>query len=212
MSNLQNNIVELEKDEVLKEVEERLNNGENPLVLINECNQGMTIVGEKFKNNEYFLAELILSGEIFKEAMGIINPHLTKGEKKSDKGKVILATLKGDIHDIGKNIFATLLTTEGFEVLDLGVDVDPQIVVEKVKEFKPDFIGFSALITPTFEPMKEAIEQLEKAGIRDQFKIMVGGGITTPLVKDYIKADFQTIDAMEGVKYCLDNIKIKVKV
>lgn len=212
MSNLQNNIVELEKEKVLKEVEERINKGEDPLVLINECNQGMTIVGDKFKNNEYFLAELILSGEIFKEAMEIINPHLTKGEEESGKGKVILATLKGDIHDIGKNIFATLLTTEGFEVFDLGVDVDPQIVIEKAKEIKPDFIGFSALITPTFEPMKEAIEQLEKDGIRDQFKILVGGGITTPLVKDYIKADFQTIDAMEGVKYCLDNIKIKVKV
>ncbi len=212
MSNLQNNIVELEKDKVLKELEERLNKGEDPLILIDECKQGMTIVGEKFKNNEYFLAELILSGEIFKEAMSIIKPYLTKGKQKADKGKVLLATLKGDIHDIGKNIFATLLTTEGFDVLDLGVDVEPQLIIDKVKEFKPDFIGFSALITPTFEPMKEAVEQLEKAGIRDQFKIMVGGGITTPLVKDYIKADFQTIDAMEGVKYCLENKKIKVQV
>jgi len=212
MFNLENNIVELERDEVLKEVEERLDNGEDPLVLINECNQGMTTVGEKYKNQEYFLAELILSGEIFKEAMEIINPYLTKGKQKEGKGKVILATLKGDIHDIGKNIFATLLTTEGFEVVDLGVDVDIQLVIEKVKEIKPDFIGFSALITPTFEPMKEVVEQLENLGIRDQFKIMVGGGITTPLVKNYIKADFQTIDAMEGIKYCLDNVKIKVKV
>jgi len=126
------------------------------------------------------------------------------------KAKIILVTVQGDIHDLGKSIFATLLKLEGFKIYDLGVDVNPDIVIEKVKEIKPDFLGFSALLTMTFDPMKSIIDRLEKAGLRDNLKIMVGGGITNMLVKDYIGADFQTVDAMEGVQYCLELIKAKV--
>ena len=210
-TDLTNNLVELERDRVLSEVEERLNQGEDPLKIFNECKQGMELVGEKYKNKEYFLAELMLSGDLFREATELIEPFL--GEIKTEgniKGKVILATLKGDIHDLGKDILATLLKLEGFEVYNLGVDVDPDIVVEKVKEIQPDFLGFSSLLTVTFDPMKEVIKRLKEAGLRDKLKIMVGGGITTPLVKDYIGADFQTLDAMEGVQYCLELIKARV--
>jgi len=179
--------------------------------IFEESKQGMELVGEKYKNKEYFLAELMLSGDLFKEIMELIEPQL--GEIKTEgniKGKIILATIQGDIHDLGKDIFATLLKIEGFEVYNLGVDVNPDIIVEKVKEIQPDFLGFSSLLTITFDPMKEVIDKLEEAGLRDKLKIMVGGGITTPLVKDYIRADFQTIDAMEGVNYCLETIKAKV--
>ncbi|MHA2006539.1 MAG: cobalamin B12-binding domain-containing protein [Promethearchaeota archaeon] len=212
-SRLTNNLVELERNQVLSEIKERLNQGEDPMKIFEECKQGMDLVGEKFKTKEYFLAELMLSGDLFREATELIEPHL--GEIKTDeniKGKVLLATIQGDIHDLGKNILATLLKLEGFEVYDLGVDVNPDIVVEKVKEIQPDFLGFSALLTVTFDPMKNVIDKLEEAGLRDKLKIMVGGGITTPLVKEYIGADFQTLDALAGVQYCLELIKSKVVV
>ena len=210
-SNLTNNLVDLERDKVLFEVKERLNQKEDPMKIFEECKQAMEIIGEKYKNKEYFLAELMLSGDLFREATELIEPFL--GEIKADenvKGKVMLATLQGDIHDLGKNILATLLKIEGFEVNDLGVDVHPDNVIDKVKELHPDILGFSALLTTTFDPMKEVIDKLEKAGLRDKLKIMVGGGITTPLVKDYINADFQSIDAMEGVQFCLETIKSRV--
>ena len=140
--------------------------------------------------------------------MDIIEPYFGQTTMKSDsKGKVVLATIQGDIHDIGKNILATLLKIEGFKIFDLGVDVNPEVIIEKVKEIKPDFLGFSALLTITFDPMKQVIEKLKEEGLRDQLKIMVGGGITTSRVTDYIGADFQTIDAMEGVDYCRKIIK-----
>ena len=210
-SSLTTNLIELERDKVLAEVKERLSQGEDPIKIFNECKQGMETVGEKYKNKEYFLAELMLSGDLFRESVELIEPYL--GDKKTEgdvKGKLILATIQGDIHDLGKNILATLLKLEGFEVYDLGVDVSPDIVVEKVKEIQPDFLGFSALLTVTFDPMKEVIDKLKEAGLRDKLKIMVGGGITTSLVKDYVGADFQTIDAVQGVQYCLEIIKSKV--
>ena len=207
-SNLTQNLIELEQDKVLSEIKERLQKGEEPLSIISECNEGMEIIGEKYKNKEYFLAELLLSGELFKEAMDLITPHLSgKAEEKSSKGQVLLATIQGDIHDLGKNILATLLKLEGFKVHDLGVDVNPDLIVEKVKEINPDFLGFSALLSLTFDPMKNVIDKLKAEGLRDGMKIMVGGGVTTSLVKDYIDADFQTIDAMEGVEYCLKNVR-----
>lgn len=210
-SSLTKNLIELEHDKVLAEVKERLSQGKDPMKIFNECKQGMETVGERYKNKEYFLAELMLSGELFRESMELIEPYL--GEKKTEgdiKGKIILVTVQGDIHDLGKNILATLLKLEGFKVYDLGVDVNPDIVIEKVKEIQPDFLGFSALLTITFDPMKKIIDKLKEAGLRDKLKIMVGGGITTKLVKDYIGADFQTIDAMDGVQYCLELIKARV--
>ena len=105
---------------------------------------------------------------------------------------------------MGKDIVATLLEAKGFRVYDLGVDVAPPIVLQKVKEVNPDFVGFSALITTAFESMKEAADMLTEAGLRDQLKLMIGGGVTTPLVQAYVGADFQTVDAMEGVTYCME--------
>ena len=196
-------VVELKRDEVVEEVKQRLNQGEDPIKILGECRKGMTIVGERFQEGDYYLAELMLSAEVFKGAIAILDPYLAKARPTKSPGKVILATPKGDIHDLGKNIMVTLLKAHGFEVHDLGVDVLPETIVEKVKELQPDFVGFSALITVAFDSMKEATDMFEKAGIRDQFKLMVGGGVTTPKVKDYIGADFQTVDATEGVTYCM---------
>jgi methanogenic corrinoid protein MtbC1 len=196
-------IVELERDKALSLAESRSKKGESPLQILEECRHGMSIIGERYQKGEYFLAELMLSADIFKEVTAILEPQLAKVRPPKPAGKIVLATLKGDIHDLGKNLFGSLVKIRGFEVYDLGVDVAPALVVEKVKEVKPNFLGFSALITTAFTCMKEATEMLDEAGLRSQFKVMVGGGVTTPTVRDYVGADFQTTDAMEGVAYCL---------
>lgn len=196
-------LVELESDEVLEVVKSRAEKDEDAIHILEECRRGMTMVGDRFQKGEYFLAELLLSAEIFKGAVAILQPYLAKARPSKPLGRVLLATLKGDIHDLGKNIVATLLQAYGFEVHDLGVDVPPSLVVEKVREVRPDFVGFSALITTAFVSMKEAAEILQQAGLRDHLKIMIGGGVTTPMTKDYVGADFQTLDAMEGVTYCV---------
>lgn len=206
-SKISENIVQLNENEVLNEVKMRLKQGEDPMKIVDDCREGLIIVGEKYKKKEFFLAELILSGEIFKVAMELISPYLIKENEKEIKGKILLATIQGDIHNLGKNIFGTLLKINGFKVYDLGVDVNPEIILDKVREIHPDFIGFSALLTITFDPMKYVIDTLKKENLRNQVKILVGGGVTTSMVKEYIGADFQTIDAMEGIEYCLKNVK-----
>ena len=146
---------------------------------------------------------MILSAEIFKEVAALIEPHLSRAKPACARGRVLIGTLRGDIHDLGKNILITLLRAHAFEVQDLGVDVPPTLVLEKVKEFNPHFVGFSALITTAFPSMKEAVALLQHIGLRDRVRVMIGGGVTTPAVRDYVGADFQTTDAMEGVTYCL---------
>ena len=195
-------IVELKRDAALEGVRDRLEKKGDPIQILDECRQGMTIVGERFQAGDYFLAELMLSAEIFKSAAAILDPYLAGTQARENSGKVLLATPKGDIHDLGKNIVATLLKAHGFDVYDLGVDVPPEIIVAKVRETSPDFVGFSALITVAFDSMKQTVNLLEEAGLRNQLKIMVGGGVTTPEVKRYVGADFQTVDATEGVAYC----------
>jgi dimethylamine corrinoid protein len=196
-------IVNLAGDQVLAEVKRRLETGEDSLKILEECRKGMNVVGEQFNNGEIALAELVLSGEIFKKAFVFLEPNLSKTNTGNIMDKVVIATLQGDIHDLGKGIFVTLLKTRGFEVYDLGVDVEPKIVLEKVKEIRPRFVGFSALITPVLKVMKRAVEILTEEGLRDDVKVLIGGGITTPQSKKYIGADFQTVDAMEGLNYCL---------
>lgn len=196
-------IVDLERDEALAVVKNRAEGGDDPIQILDECRRGMTIVGERFQAGDYFLAELMLSAEIFKGAVAILEPHLSQARPVKPLGTVVLATLKGDIHDLGKNIFSTLLKSQGFDVHDIGVDVNPSLVVDKVREVGPDFVGFSALITSAFDSMKQTADLLQGADLRERFKLMVGGGVTTPVVKDYVGADFQTTDASEGVAYCL---------
>lgn len=196
-------LANLERDRVIELLTSRIQKGEKPLDLLEECRQGMVMVGERFHQGDYFLAELVLSGEIFKEVTAMLRPHLTAERSSKPLGKVVLATPRGDIHELGKNILAMLLEARGFEVHDLGVDVNPELVVERVEQIGPEVVGFSALMTPACVSMKEAVEKLQKAGLRRQVKLMIGGGVTTPLVKEYVGADLQTRDAMEAVEYCL---------
>jgi methanogenic corrinoid protein MtbC1 len=200
---LSTGFVELKRDEVLATVKTRVARGDDSFEILEDARRAMTAVGYKFKEGEMFLAEMLLAAEIFKEIVVILKPHLVLARPHESRGTIVLATPQGDIHDLGKNIFATLLDGQGFRVYDLGVDVDPSLVIETIREVKPDFVGFSALITTAFASMKHVTDILEKAALRDNFKLMVGGGVTTPMLKDHIGADFQSTDAMEGVTYCL---------
>lgn len=196
-------IAELDQDKLIPELKERLGKGENPLDILNECKDGMVDVGDRFAKGDAFLAELVLSGELFKAAIAEIEPYLKAGETGATKGKFLFATLKGDIHFLGKGIVAILLKAYGFEVEDVGEDVPPEVFVERMKEYKPDFVGFSSLLTPNMKEMKKAVDLMKEAGIRDSVKVCIGGGVTNETTREFVGADFQAIDAMETVNWCL---------
>ncbi len=204
-------LVELKHEEALDLVRTRLDGGSSALSILASCREGMNLVGEKFQEGEYYLAELILSAEIFKAAAEILKPHLQSEGSGEALATIVLATMRGDIHDLGKNIFGTLLTAQSFDVKDLGVNVEPQELVDAVQEIKPEFVGFSSLITTSFESTKQAVELLREAGLRNGVKVMVGGGVTTPGFMEYVGADFQTLDAAEGVRYCMDQCEVAAK-
>lgn len=163
--------------------------------------KGMEIVGQKYENNEYFLAELMMAGETMKEGMGILEPHLKAGEMKP-LGKVVIGTVRGDLHDIGKNIFITLLKSAGFEVIDLGVDVPSEKFVENIKQEKPNILAMSALLTTTMLEMETTIKALKKADPRSKVKIIIGGAPITPEYAKKIGADAAARDAVGGVRTC----------
>ena len=204
LENLSMGFIELKRDEVFSTVRARLDRAEDPIQVLEDARLAMVEVGNKFKEGELFLSEMLLAAEIFKEVMSILKPRLLSSSPLQPLGVVVLATPKGDIHDLGKNIFATLLDGQGFKVHDLGVDVDSELIISTIRDVRPDFLGFSALITTAFASMKEVAGLLEKESLRKTLLLMVGGGVTTPMLKDHIGADFQTTDAIEGVSYCLN--------
>jgi methanogenic corrinoid protein MtbC1 len=203
LEDLSAGFIELKRDEVTETVTTWIERGDDPLEILEQARRAMTAVGDRFQEGTLFLAEMMLAAEIFKGVVALLQPLLDRIRPPEPIGRVVLATPKGDIHDLGKAIFGTLLEGQGFEVHDLGVDVEPLLVVETVAEVKPDLVGFSALITSAFASMKQAAELLEKQNLRDSLKLMVGGGVTSPVVKEHVGADFQSTDAMEGVAYCL---------
>ena len=202
MSELAEALADLEEDKVARLVQQKLDASDDPISVLGECRQGMDIVGERYKSGEYFLSELIVSGEIFKDSMKVIEPRLQEGRKGQTLAKLVLGTVKGDIHNIGKDIVAILLKASGFEVHDLGIDVAPSAFVDKLKETGASILGMSGLLTPSFESMKETVHAVEAAGLRDKVKIIIGGGIVTELVKRHTGADAFTDDGLEGVEIC----------
>lgn len=193
----------MKRDEVAELVRRRAARGDDPFAILAECQRGMAAVGERFQAGDYYLSELLLAAEIFKAAAAVLDPYLARAGSPEPLGTVVLATMRGDIHDLGKNILATLLRAHGFAVHDLGVDVAPSRLVAAVRDLKPEFVGLSALLTTTFAAMKEAAGLLEEAGQRGRLTLLIGGGVTTPVVKEHVGADFQTVDATAGVAYCL---------
>jgi methanogenic corrinoid protein MtbC1 len=206
-SELSTAIVNLKRDEAQEMIEKRAASGEDPMTIIDDCRAGMMIVGERYNKGEFFLAELVLSGQIFKQAFEVLQPYLVQSGPAKNLGTVVLATLKGDIHDLGKDIVGTMLEARGFAVHNLGVNVPPQSLLDKVKAVQPDFVGLSVLMTTIFDTMKTAADQLAAEGLRDSLKILIGGAVVTSELRDYIGADFHTTDAMAGVAYCMANVK-----
>ena len=198
-------LVGFKKDVVLGEIMQRLGDGEAPLQLIRELQDGMGRIGQKFETGDYFLSELLMSADLFTKDMEILE-HKLQETAMDTIGTLVIGTPKGDIHDIGKNIFCTVAKGNGFEVIDLGIDVPAQRFVDAVAEIKPQILGFSALLTPSFEPMKAVVDLLVEQDLRDRVKIIVGGGVTTETVKKYVGAEAQTADVMDGIKLCKEFI------
>jgi len=167
--------------------------------LLLACQQCMDEIGKKFEEGEYYLPELVVSGEMFKIVSERIRPLLS-GEKTESKGKIILGTPQGDIHNLGKDIFGILAESSGFTVYDLGVDVPPRSFVEKVEETGATVLGMSALVTAAFSPMEEVVSLLEKKGLRPGVRVVIGGGVTGPDMVRRIRVDAQTLDAFEGLR------------
>ena len=203
LNELRDALINLDMDKTLELVKKAIDQGFKPIEIINSMAEGMRVIGGRFEKGEYFISDLIVSSEIFKEAMNILEPLIMK-EKEVVKpiGRVIIGTVEGDIHDIGKNLVATMLKVNGFELIDLGVDVPPQKFVEAVKQYNPDIVGMSALLTSTMINMKKVIEALEKEGLRDKVKVIVGGAPITEEFAKRIGADAYGENAVVSVDIC----------
>ncbi len=192
-------LADLKEAEALKIVKDKLGAGEEPLKILDEARKGMETVGKRFANSEYFIPDLVYSGEILKAVTDLVKPKLTKEAGTKRLGKVVFGTVAGDIHDIGKDIVVFMLDVNGFEVYDLGVDVPAQKFVDKIKESGAPIVGLSGFLTLAFDSMKETVEAMKAAGLRDKVKVMIGGGQITDEVRKYTGADAFGKDAMAGV-------------
>jgi methylmalonyl-CoA mutase cobalamin-binding domain/chain len=199
-----NLMADLEETALLDLVQKRLKAGDDPLKIIEECNEGMRLVGQRYEDGKYFISGLIMSGEIFREVVEMVQPLLEQRAEEHSSGRVLVGTVSGDIHDIGKNILGMLLSCHGFFVVDLGIDVPPMDFAKKAVETRPDIVGLSGLITASFGMMKDTVSLLraeaETNGL--SFPIIIGGGLIDEQICRYVGADYWTADAMAGVRLC----------
>ena len=193
-------LANLKEKEALEIVQNRLSAGDDPLRILDDARRALEIVGKRFSNSEYFIPDLVYSGEILKAITNMVRPKLTKGAEVKRLGKVVVGTVAGDIHDIGKDIVVFMLDVNGFEVKDLGIDVPVQKFVDAIKETGSKVVGLSGFLTLAFQSMKDTVEAIKKAGLRDKVKIMIGGGQIDEQVRNYTGADAYGKDAMEAVK------------
>jgi len=178
-----------------------LEDGANPMRVLDICRAAMDIVGKRFEEGEYFLPELVLAGEMLDNIGAVAKPLIKQGdgEAAAKLGKVLIGTVHGDLHDIGKNIVTFMLDINGFEVKDIGVDVPVETFIEEINAFQPDIVGLSGFLTLAFDSMKETIAAFGAAGIRDRFKVMIGGGQIDETVRAYTGADAFGVNAVEAV-------------
>ncbi|MFX1363621.1 MAG: B12-binding domain-containing protein [Promethearchaeota archaeon] len=192
-------IIDLCEKEAIDLVQKKIDAGEDPLKILEQIRIAMAKVGEKFESKEFFLPDLIMSGEILRQITEILEPKLKADIKTQSLGKIVLGTVFGDIHDIGKDIVKFMLESNGFEVHDLGVNVPKEKFVEKIKELDAKIVGLSGFLTLAYDAMKETIEEIKNAGLREKTKIMIGGGQINEDVKKYVGADSFGKDAIEAV-------------
>jgi len=207
MSDLITAMADIDDEQVISIIEKQLLEGREPFLILGDLKAGMDIVGQRFSDNEYFLVELVMSAEVFKRAMEILEPKLLSTQKEGKSGKVVIGTVAGDVHYIGKNLVIAFLLSNGFEVFDLGEDVPPEKFVEKLKETDAKVLALSGLITITHDVMKQTIEALSEAGIRDRVKVMIGGGDVDQSIVEYTGADAFGKDAMSSVDIARKFIK-----
>lgn len=192
-------LADLKEEHAMKIVKDRLSAGEDPLAILGDARKGMEIVGQRFASSEYFIPDLVYSGEILKSVTELVKPKLTGVAESKKLGKIVFGTVAGDIHDIGKDIVVFMLDVSGFEVYDLGVDVPAQKFVDKIKDSGAPIVGLSGFLTLAFDSMKQTIEAIQAAGLRDKVRVMIGGGQITEEVTKYTGADAYGKDAMAGV-------------
>jgi methanogenic corrinoid protein MtbC1 len=191
----------LEEEEVLALVRQELEAGTDPVAIFDACREGMVLVGERFEDKEYYISDLMMAGEIFRRAAEILGPEL-KGDSTESKGVVVIGTVKGDIHNIGKDLVVGLLEAAGYEVRDLGVDVPVERFVEALNETGATVVGLSGLLTIAFDAMKATVAALDEAGLRPKVRVMIGGGPTTEGVREYTGADAWGANAQAAVNLC----------
>ena len=195
-------MADLKEEETAARVKELVEAKTDPLEILAAARAAMEIVGKRFETSEYFIPDLVMAGEILTAITGIVKPLLTGGVEGPKKGRVLIATVEGDIHDIGKDIVTFMLEVSGYEVLDLGIDVPIETVVEKTQEFQPQVVGLSAFLTLAFDSLKRTIEAIEEAGLRKNIKIMIGGGQIDEEIRQYVRADAYGRDAIAAVNFC----------
>jgi methanogenic corrinoid protein MtbC1 len=197
-------IADMREEEALKLVREMVENGSEPMAVLDVVRQAMDIVGQRFEEGAYFLPELMLAGEMMNQITDLVKSGMAKSSEVERRGKVVIGTVEGDIHDIGKDIVSFMLDVNGFEVLDLGVDVPAQKFTEAIRDFQPQVVGLSGFLTLAFDAMKETVEAIKEAGLRDNIKVMIGGGQIDEQVRQYTDADAYGKNAMMAVKLAND--------
>jgi methanogenic corrinoid protein MtbC1 len=193
-------IADMREDDALKITAEILESGTAPVDVLDACRKAMETVGQRYEQGTYFLPELMLAGEMLAQITDLVKPKLANLPETKRRGKVLIGTVEGDIHDIGKNIVTFMLDVNGFNVLDLGVDASAQKFTEAIRDFQPQVVGLSGFLTLAFDAMKDTISAITEAGLRDSIKIMVGGGQMDEQVRKHTGADAYGKDAMAAVK------------
>jgi len=196
-------LADLDEDQALSLVKDALAEGTSPLELLKACQDGMADVGKRFEEQEYFVSDLMMSGEIFTAISETLTPLLKVGGNAAI-GTVVMGTVKGDIHNIGKDIVVNMLKAANFDVIDLGVDVPPQKFIDSLKQSGASVLALSGLLTLAFDSMKETIDLVAAAGLRDQVKIMIGGGPVDGNVCRIVGADNWSNDAQKAVRFAQD--------
>jgi trimethylamine corrinoid protein len=191
-------ITEMNEEEALRITKQQLEAGGDPLAILEDCRLAMEVVGKRFETGDCFIPELIFAGEILSQISEVVKPHVQQTAALQKAGKVVMGTVKGDIHDIAKDIVVFMLDINGFEVTDLGVDVPAEKFVEAAKQTGAKIVGLSGFLTLAFEPMKETVEAFKTAGLND-VKIMIGGGPVDDKVRQFTGADAYGRDAMAAV-------------
>jgi 5-methyltetrahydrofolate--homocysteine methyltransferase len=199
MSELVKAMADMREEDALRLTKEMVASGVDPMEILGAAREAMDIVGQRFEAGDYFLPELVMAGEILNQITAVVKPELAKLPQVERQGKVLIGTVAGDIHDIGKNIVTFMLDVNGFEVVDLGIDVSPAKFVETIREFQPQVVGLSGFLTLAFDAMKDTVAAIEAAGLRDEVKIVIGGGQVTDKIAEYTGADAYGDDAMAAV-------------